>query len=147
MELCGAQNVFSKMAFGDSASMIVKNTWRTKTCPIMDMDVYDKSDILHTVYVQADNLTFKMELLAYENNVFWYVKPHTKQIRNIENVRLISQNASMYPKHTVSFAPLSDRERIAFELILQKKIFYCSNSCGSDFEQTLKKYRMVKNTL
>ena len=145
VEMCGAQNVLSKMAFGDSASMIVKNTWRTKTCPILDNDVYDKSDILHTVYVQADNLMFKMELLCYNNNIFWYVKPHTRQIRNIENVRLISQNASMYPKHTVSFAPLSDRERIAFDLILQKKIFYCSNSCGSDFEQTLKKYRMVKN--
>lgn len=145
VEKCGAQNVLSKMAFGDSASMIVKNTWRTHTCPILDKDVYDKSDILHTVYVQADNLTFKMELLCYQNNIFWYVKPYELTIRNIENVRLISQNASMYPKHTISFAPLSDRERIAFDLILQKKIFYCSNECGSDFEQTLKKYRMIRS--
>lgn len=144
VELCGAENVFSKMAFGDSASMIVKNTWRTKTCPIMEKEIYDNADVVHTVYVQADNLAFKMELLVYDNNVFWYVKPQTRTIKNIENVRLISENPSMYPKHTVSFAPLSDRERIAFELILQKKIFYCDNTCGTEFEQTLKKYHMLK---
>lgn len=144
VEMCGAENVFSKMAFGDSASMIVKNTWRTKTCPILDKKFYEQADIVHTVYVQADNLTFKMELLVYSNNIFWYVRPQTRSIKNIENVRLISKNPSMYPKHTISFAPLSDRERIAFDLILQRKIFYCDNTCGTEFEQTLKKYNMLK---
>lgn len=147
VEMCGAENVFSKMAFGDSASMIVKNTWKTKTCPQLDKGVYERSDILHTVYVQADNLMFKMQLLNYNKNLFWYVTPQTKEIRDIEHKRFISQNASMYPLHTCSFAPLSDNERIAFDLIIQKKIFYCNNTCGSDFEQVLRKYRMIKNTL
>ena len=31
VEMCGAQSVLSKMAFGDSANMIVKNKWQTKT--------------------------------------------------------------------------------------------------------------------
>ena len=55
VEMCGAQTVLSKMAFGDSANMIVKNEWRSKTVARLENDVYDKTDTLHTVFVIADN--------------------------------------------------------------------------------------------
>lgn len=142
VEMCGAQNVLSKMAFGDSASMIVKNTWRTKTCPLLSDETYKQCDVLHTIYVKADNLTFKVELLLYNNCLFWYCRPQTKSIRNPETQRIITNDASMSPMHTINFTPLTENERIAFDLFRQHKVFYCSNTCGSDFEQTLRKYRV-----
>lgn len=143
VEMCGAQSVLSKMAFGDSANMIVKNEWRSKTVARIDNNVYDKSDILHTVFVIADNLKFKMELLNYDKYVFWYVVPFTQEIKHIEDTRVIMKDASMCPLHTSQFTPLSEGEKRAFDLLKQNKIYYCSNSCGSDFEQVLKKYHVL----
>lgn len=145
VEMCGAQTVLSKMAFGDSANMIVKNEWRSKTVARIESDVYNNSDILHTIFVIADNLTFKMELLQYENNIFWYVTPFTSEIKNKQSTRVIQKDASMSPMHTVGFNPLTDREQIAFNLIRQNKIFYCSNSCGSDFEMVLRKFHVISS--
>lgn len=143
VEMCGAQTVLSKMAFGDSANMIVKNEWRSKTVARLEKDVYDLSDTLHTVFVIADNLTFKMELLQYESYIFWYVTPFTSEIKHKDETRVIQKDASMSPYHTVGFNPITEREQIAFNLIRQNKIFYCSNSCGSDFEMVLRKFHLL----
>ena len=145
VEMCGANTVLSKMAFGDSANMIVKNEWRTKTVARIEKEVYESSDKLHTVFVIADNLTFKMELLQYDNCIFWYVVPFTSEIKRKDETRIIQKDASMCPLHTVGFNPLSDREQIAFNLLRQNKIFYCSNSCGSDFEMVLRKYHILSS--
>ena len=143
VEMCGAQSVLSKMAFGDSANMIVKNSWQSKSVARLSIEVYNQCDLLHTVFVRADNLTFRMELLNFNGLIFWYVSPMTRKIEHEEDTRIISESASMYPLHTNGFNPLTDTERTAFGLLKQNKIFYCSNSCGSDFEQVLKKYHVI----
>ena len=144
VEMCGAESILSKMAFGDSANMIIKNTWRSKTMPILDKKTLEESEEIYSMYVCADNLKFKMTLLVHDNKPFWYVVPQTTELRHPEHERMITDEVSMYPLHTCTFAPLNERETYAFGLILQKKIYYCSNTCGSDFEQVLKKYHMVK---
>ena len=93
-------------------------------------------------HVYCENLCFRMELLSLDGNIFWYIMPQTRSIKDEENTRIITENVSMYPLHTNGFTPLNENERVAFNLIKQNKIFYCSNSCGSDFEQVLKHYRM-----
>lgn len=143
VEMCGAQSVLSKMAFGDSANMIVKNSWQSKSVARLSIEVYNQCDLLHTIFVRADNLTFRMELLNFNGLIFWYVSPMTRKIEHEEDTRIISESASMYPLHTNGFNPLTDTERTAFGLLKQNKIFYCSNSCGSDFEQVLKKYHVI----
>ena len=144
VEMCGADNILSKMAFGDSASMITKNTWRQKTVPQVSKDMLlDSSEIYH-LYVVADNLCFKMVLYSYQGLPYWYVIPQTKDLLRPQEERMIDKKASFSPLHTSTFTPLTDMERVAFELILQNKIYYCSNSCGSDFEQVLKKYHMIR---
>lgn len=144
VEMCGAESILSKMAFGDSASMIVKNTWRQKTVPQVDKEMLRSSDEVYHLYVVADNLCFKMILMTYNGCPYWYVKPQTTDLRTPDTERMITKTASFSPMHTNGFTPLTDTERVAFDLILQNKIYYCSNSCGSDFEQVLKKYRMIK---
>lgn len=142
VEMCGADTVLSKMAFGDSANMIIKNTWKTKTVPTITHEVLDECEELHRIYVYADNLVFRMLLLDYNGQTFWYVVP-SKEPMYPEQERVITPEASMNPMHTNSFIPLSERESLAFMLIKQNKIYYCSNSCGSDFQQVLKRYHMV----
>lgn len=141
VEMCGADTVLSKMAFGDSANMIIKNTWKTKTVPTVTHEVIDLCNELHRVYVFADNLVFCMKLYDYNGLVFWYVVPCPPPLYP-EKERIITSDASMNPLHTNAFTPLSESESLAFMLIKQNKIYYCSNTCGSDFIQVLKRYRM-----
>ena len=143
VEMCGAQSVLSKMAFGDSANMIIKNTWQSKTVARVDSEVYENSDLIYTLFVYCDNLVFRMELLNYNNQIFWYVTPQTKEVKHPEETRIISDKPSINQLHSSNFTPLSERERTAFNLIRQNKVFYCSNSCGTDFQQVLKKYHVL----
>ena len=143
VEMCGAKNVLSKMAFGDSANMIVKNTWQSKTVARVSDEVRDESEAIYLLFVYCDNLAFRMELMNYNNMIYWYVTPQTKAIKNADETRIISDKASINPLHTNGFTALSDRERTAFGLIKQNKVFYCSNSCGTDFQQVLKKYHVL----
>ena len=143
VEMCGAQSVLSKMAFGDSANMIVKNTWHSKSVAHIDGDTYAQAELIYLVYVYCDNLCFRMELLNLDGRVFWYVMPQTKEIKHYDDTRVITERAEINPLHTNGFTPLSDTERLAFNLIKQNKVFYCSNSCGTDFLQVLRKYRVV----
>lgn len=142
VEMCGASSLLSKMAFGDSASMIVKNNWKTKSVARIDIETYNRAYLMHTIFVYCENLCFRMELLSLDGNVFWYVMPQTKSIKDYDDTRVITESVTMSPLHTNAFTPLTENERLAFNLIKQNKIFYCSNSCGSDFEQVLKHYRM-----
>lgn len=144
VERCMAVGVFSRMAFGDAASMIAKNTWKQSSAPTVSKDVLDCSDSIYNVYVKMDNLTFRMDLMAYGNVYYWYVRPQTKQLMNEENERVISQDPALNALHTVGFIPLNDKERLAFSMILDKRVFFCDDSCGTDFMQVLKKYRMIK---
>lgn len=144
VEMCGADTILSKMSFGDSANMIVKNTWRTKTVPTLTKDFLDETEEIHVVYVVANNLCFKMSLRAYDNALFWYVTYHKRYIRDIEKMRVISKEASFSPLHTSGFTPLVEAEALAFMLIKQNKIYYASNTCGSDFEQALKLFHISR---
>lgn len=143
VEMCGAQTVLSKMAFGTSADMIIKNKWRSRTVPLLTSDVLKECEPTYNVFVYAENLCFKLELMNYKNNVFWYVKPQTRAIKDEENQRVISQNASMSPLHTRRLRGINEREQLAFNLINQGKIYYCSTSCGTEFEQALRKFGIL----
>lgn len=140
VEMCGAQGILSKMAFGMSAEMITKNKWATRSVPLIDKKILADAIPCYKVYVFCDNLGFKMTLYSYNENLFWYVIPQTKEIKNIENERVISKDASLYPLHSTRFKGLNEYEQKAFNLITTGKIYYCSNMCGSDFMQVLKRY-------
>ena len=143
VEMCGAESVLSKMAFGSSADMIVKNKWRSRTCPLLSQATRDECNLMYTLFVICKNLSFRMELLEYKGCIFWYVKPQTKTLENMQELRIVSDKTSMYPLHTSGFNPITEREARAFRLIKDKKIYYCSNSVGSDFEQVLRDFRIM----
>lgn len=140
VEMCGAEGVFSKMSFGSAANMIVKNEWKQKNVARLDKEVVNEMKEIYHMYVICDNLTFKMLLCKYKNDLFWYVKPHTTEIKNFNRERVISNVPSTSRYHTNGFVALTERESAAFSLLKLRKIFYCSNECGTDFQQTLKQF-------
>lgn len=140
VEMCGAEGVFSKMAFGSAANMIVKNEWRQKTVPRLDKDITKDMKEVYHLFVLCDNLVFKMILCNYNHELFWYVKPHTTEIKHKEKERIVSNIPTISRYQTNGFIPMNDKEAIAFTLIKNKKIFYCSNECGTDFQQALNKF-------
>ena len=144
VEMCGAQSVLSRMGFGDSANMIVKNKWQNHTVPTITNEIYENADLIYTVFVYCDNLVFRMELLNVNNAIFWYVTPQTKQIKDFDTSRIVTDKPDIVPLHTYGFCALSDEERTVFNLIRQNKVFYCSNECGSDFQQVLRKYHVLQ---
>jgi len=140
VEMCGAEGVFSKMAFGSAANMIVKNEWKQKSVPRLDKEVVNDMKEIYHLFVLCDNLTFKMLLCRYQKDVFWYVKPHTTEIKNFEKERIVSTTPITSRFQTNGFIALNERESAAFNLIRLKKVFYCSNECGTDFQQALQKF-------
>ena len=140
VEMCGAEGVFSKMAFGSAANMIVKNEWKQKSVARLDKDITKDMKELYHLFVVCDNLTFKMILCRWQKDVFWYVKPHTTEIKEIEKERVVSNIPSTSRYHTNGFIGLTERETAAFNLIRLRKIFYCSNECGTDFQQALQNF-------
>ena len=140
VEMCGAEGVFSKMAFGSAANMIVKNEWRQKTVPRLEKDIIKDMVEIYHVYVYCDNLVFKMCLCKYNKDIFWYVKPHTTEVKNKDKERIISKEPSLSKYQTNGFFALNERESTIFNLIKLGKIFYCSNECGTDFQQALNKF-------
>lgn len=140
VEMCGAEGVFSKMAFGSASNMIVKNEWKQKNVARLSKDIVSDMKELYHLFVICDNLTFKMTLCRYNRDVFWYVKPHTTEIKNFDKERIVSNVTTMSRLHTNGFIPLTEGESLAFSLIKLKKIFYCSNECGTDFQQALLKF-------
>lgn len=140
VEMCGAEGVFSKVAFGSAANMIVKNEWRQKTVPRLDKDIIKSMKVIYNIFVYCDNLVFKMELCNYDHEIFWYVKPHTTEVRDMNKQRIVSNTPTISRYQTNGFIPMNDREKIAFALLKNKKVFYCSNECGTDFQQVLERY-------
>lgn len=140
VEMCGAEGVFSKVAFGSAANMIVKNEWRQKTVPRLDKDIIKNMKVIYNIFVYCDNLVFKMELCNYDHEIFWYVKPHTTEVRDMNKQRIVSSTPTISRYQTNGFIPMNDREKIAFALLKNKKVFYCSNECGTDFQQVLERY-------
>ena len=140
VEMCGAEGVFSKMAFGSAANMIVKNEWKQKNVARLDKDIIKEMKEIYHLFVVCDNLTFKMILCKYKQDVFWYVKPHTSEIKNADKERIVMNTASMCRLHTNNFVALTENESLAFSLIKLRKIFYCSNECGTDFQQALQNF-------
>lgn len=139
VEMCTAKNVFSKMAFGSSASMIVKNEWQARLVPRVDDDILFKCKDIYTVFAVCDNLKFRLLLKQYNNYVFWFVVPHTKEFVNPNNTRIINPNPSPHRLHTTSFKGLTPNEQKAFSLMRENKIFYPNNETGTDFIHVLKK--------
>ena len=120
--------------------MIVKNEWRQKTVPRLDKDIIKNMRVCYTMFVFCDNLVFRMELCTYNHEVFWYVKPQTTEIKDRDKQRIISNTPTISRFQTNGFIPMNERENQAFSLIKNKKIFYCSNECGTDFQQALNKF-------
>lgn len=139
LERCKGEGLLSRMAFGDAAEMIANNEWVTESKPLITKEAVNDCNVRYTIYVFWQNLKFKCQLLYKDNNYFWYVKPASgkSKFEELLGERIISDQVSFERLTTSRLKGLTPREQKAFNIMLNKKIYYSDNTTGTDFENVL----------
>lgn len=147
VEMCAAEGLLSKMAFGSGANQIVKNEFRKYTQPTVTKDYIDNCcELMYEMYLLYKNLSFKMLLMCItddadeekQDTLFWYVKPAKSgtTLKTLAGKRCITDAAEFDQLHT-GLWPVSGKESKALDLLAQNKIFYSDDMTGTDFVQCL----------
>ena len=142
VEFCENSGNNSKMFFGINSKMTTSGVWECSAQPILPKRV-ERYKELYRIIFEYNNNKFLCRFMLDENskipNYFWYIEPKTTDI--LENTRVISNHFSTSLLYTNKFTPLNDKERIAFSLIEQNKIYFSDNLCGAEFKQCYKSLR------
>lgn len=147
VEMCAAEGLLSKMAFGSGANQIVKNEYRKYMQPTVTKDYIDNCcDALYYMYCFYKNLSFKLQLMQIRESdgaggaaaLFWYIKPARAglKIADLAGERVITDQPDFDPLHSGLWA-VSEKEKRAIDLLAQNKIFYSDDMTGTDFKQCL----------
>lgn len=136
IEYCSAKGLLSKMAFGDAASQIVKNEYRTQSVPRITVEYLDNCcDKCYTVYMIYQNLKFVMILCRDQVGFFWYVRPAdgNLQIEQLGGKRCITDIVDADPYHT-RLEAVSQKEQKALAILKQGRVFFSDDMTGTDFK-------------
>lgn len=134
-------NLFnSGMFFGNVAKSIVGGLWESDEQPHIIGSI-DDYNILYSLVFAYDNNVFLMRFLQDRNNsanLFWFVTPKTTDVQ--KNSRIVSNKYIHSPYATIDFVPLSQKEKIAFNILHEKKVVFPDNLTGSEFFQCYNKF-------
>lgn len=125
----------SGMFFGNAAKHIVGGMWESSEQP----HLFGKKEDYRTLYSMVftyDRAAFLMEFIQEINNssnFIWFVSPKTTPIQ--KGTRLISNKYVNSHLATCGFQPLTEKEKIAFSYIKNKKICFSDNLTGTEFFQ------------
>lgn len=147
VEMCAAEGLLSKMAFGSGANQIVKNEYRKYTQPTVTKDYIDNCcDLMYTAYMIYKNLSFKLQLMQIRETdgaggadaLFWYIKPARSGIKlqDLQGERVFTDLSDFDPLHT-GLWPVSAKEKPALDILAKNKIFYSDDMTGTDFKQCM----------
>lgn len=126
----------SYVAFGRSSKNIDGNDYYIAEQPKLTINTKD-IEPMYTIFVRVQKIVFRCLLISYNSYPIWYIIPHTADIKDT-NARIISDEYSTNIMNTRGFIALSENEKVAFDLLLNKsKLFFCSDRCGTDFKQAL----------
>lgn len=137
VEMC--DNVIEqKMFFGNSRNMTVTGHWQADEHPKLQYDFNEYSS-KYEIFLFKEALKYRMRLFKHNptNNYVWFVEPFTKEYQQKPHTRVISDIYNEDRLHTVGFHPLSDKERVAFNLITLGKVAFSDNLTGTEFYRIL----------
>lgn len=129
----------SSLFFGMSAKSIDGDEYVVKSKNKLTYNP-DEYTIKHTVYVNVDNIIFKMRLLVAKKDtaIMWYVTRESDYINvSLANKRCVSNIFNPSLLWTNGFKALSEREKLCFSFL--DKIVYESDRTGTDFENAIKR--------
>lgn len=126
-------NESSRMFFGSRARMIKKGEWDHTDHRKLE-EYYQNYEIMYNVVFRYDRHMFLMQLLRNSRGGYiWFVAPKYDAI--LPKTRIISNEGVEDPRCTIGFIPLSDAEKIMFDLLRQGKVAFTDGLTGTEFRQ------------
>lgn len=137
VEYCESNAETNKMFFGASAKMINSGSWDSEDQPHIDGDP-DDYIVKFNMFIEHAGLTYRVRLLydKYKNLDFLYVTPHTSEIKNRDNTRIVTDKFSLSPLHSDRL--LTDTfycDTIILDLIRRGKVVFSDNLTGTEFKR------------
>ena len=123
----------SSMYFGARAKMINKGEWEQKQERKLENRKHEY-EVLYTMVFRFYDHTYLMEFLSGPGGSHvWYVSPKTTQIQ--PGTRIVSNTMIESDLTTFGFVPISEKERLIFNLLKQGKVCFSDNLSGTEFKQ------------
>lgn len=111
-------------------SMITSGVWEIAIyphCPIK----YTPKDILFTFYICFDGDTLECHIIGIKSDVFIFIHPRTREIRNKEKQLIYTTEYDINNRHMRKITkPFSKIEQKIATLFKMDKVFYSDNSVG-----------------
>lgn len=123
----------SSMFFGTNAEMTNQGKWHTRPMPHLPNPL-EEWQVGYTFYLKYYQFQYSVKYLTNPKGDFvLYVQEYEKQL--LPEDRVISIENSVNSLWTKGFVPLSNDERLLFNLMLSGKLFYESNLTGTEFNE------------
>lgn len=139
IERCENSGNNSKMFFGSSAKMITRGEWDQEDQPHLPEPEKNYKSV-HLMFIEDTGICYMLQLLQDKTgNYLIYVKPHTKEIKDREKTRIITDQFSLNLFHSHRFlTDLYKYDTIILTLLVNDKIVYSDNLTGTEFKRLLK---------
>lgn len=139
VEWCENTQGQDHMILGKKRHVMTKGQWDTRSYPHL-LDEYKNYKVWYTMYYSNNNFTFVIRLLSGDNRLpFLYIYPYKKGKRVPNNARLVTNEFSLEPLVTQSFAMFRTKyDQLVYTLMQEKRVCYSDNMCGTTFNELLK---------
>lgn len=132
----------SSMFFGTNAEMTNEGKWHTRPMPHLPTPV-EQWEIGYTYFVKYHQFQYRIQYLTDTiGNYVLYVSEYTKQL--LPEDRVIDIDSSVNSLWTKGFIPLSNDERVLFNLMLRGKLFYENNLTGTEFNEIWRHFHQIE---
>lgn len=138
VERCESTGKASKMFFGHAAKMITRGEWDSEEQPKLSKR-FEEYERIYTMFIEFRGLVYMLDLLLDGDNPLIYVRPHTTEIRDRDNTRIITDRYSLSPWHSRGF--LTNKityDNIIVDLIRRDKMAFSDNLTGTEFKALMK---------
>lgn len=117
--------------------------WEHSEKPKMTIEELNKCMLQYEFVVTYGGFYFLLRLYTHpSNNIFLYCEKKTTEIK--EGTRVIGDVFSLSNKYTRTFIPLFEREKIVFNLIKEKKIYFCDDLTGENFYTAVQNINLMR---
>ena len=126
------------MFFGRMKSKIEEGGYTARLQPRMSQQDFEAYEKIFHMYFEKSSLKYDCYLCLDEltGGCFWWIRPFTKTIR--PGNRVVSDTISTNPMITNNLNPLNKGEAMAFDLLINNKVFFSDDLCGTEFREMIK---------
>lgn len=138
VENCEKLDVKNKLIIGRAAKMITTGQWDSDPQPHLPEPLINYK-VRFTFFIETELLTYMGRILQKRADIFLYICPHTKEIRDRENTRILGYKDTLNYLHSKEL--LTDK--LKYDLIISEsmrlgRVVYSDNLTGTEFKRLMK---------